>query len=79
MVFALRRFSGGIKDIAGTMVAVMVFLIAIRSLISDKGKMTFEEKIVTALIACDDDIKTLVNLLNSMFQAYLASVNIKVA
>ena len=40
---------GGIKDIAGTMVAVMVFLIAIRSLIPQKEKLTFEEKVHVAL------------------------------
>jgi hypothetical protein len=39
----------------------------------------FDEIIVNIeSITSDDDIKTLVNLLNSMFQAYLASANIKV-
>ncbi|MEI6131459.1 MAG: hypothetical protein WCQ41_01370 [Bacillota bacterium] len=40
---------GGIKDVAGTMVAIMVFLIAIRGLIPKKEKLTFEEKLMAAL------------------------------
>jgi len=47
--FSTLSFFGGIKDIAGTMVVVMVFLIAIRSLIPQKEKLTFEEKIIAAL------------------------------
>lgn len=39
----------GIKDIAGTMVAIMVFLIAIGSLIPQKERLTFEEKLIAAL------------------------------
>jgi hypothetical protein len=47
--FSTASIFGGIKDIAGTMVAVMVFLIAIRSLLPKKEKLTFEEKLKAAL------------------------------
>lgn len=58
--FSTATILGGIKDIAGTMVAVMVFLIAIRSLIPKKERMTFEEKLIGALSDWQQSNSTLI-------------------
>lgn len=47
--FSADAIAGGIKDIAGTMVAVTVFLIAVRQYVKEKPKKSFEERMNYAL------------------------------
>ena len=47
--FSSRVLVSGIKDIAGTLVGVAVFVIAARSLIPKREKLTYEEKLQRAL------------------------------
>jgi len=48
--FSWAAIAGGIKDIAGTMVAVMVFLIAVRALLpKGKEELPFEKKLEKAI------------------------------
>ena len=47
--FDSTSIASGIKDIASTMVAVMIFIVAIRRLIPKKEMLSFEEKLTKAL------------------------------
>lgn len=47
--FDSTAIAGGIKDMASTMVAVMIFIVAVRRLIPKKEKLSFEEKFKEAL------------------------------
>ena len=47
--FDTMSIASGIKDMAGTMVAVMIFIIAIQRLIPKKENLSFEEKLTKAL------------------------------
>ena len=58
--FSTESIFSGIKDIAGTMVAVMVFLIAIQSLFPKKDKLSFEEKLAAALSDWQQSNSTLI-------------------
>ncbi len=58
--FSTEAIFGGLKDIAGTMVTVMVFLIAVRLLIPKKEKLTFEDKLRKALSGWEESNKTLI-------------------
>lgn len=54
--FSAEAIAGGVKDIAGTMVAVTVFLIAVRQYMKEKPKKSFEERMNYALNKwCDDN------------------------
>ncbi|MBO7393583.1 MAG: hypothetical protein J6U98_05215 [Abditibacteriota bacterium] len=47
--FSIDAVIGGIKDISGTIVAVLVFLIAIRQFRPSKSELSFEERLSSAL------------------------------
>ena len=53
--------AGGIKDVAGTMVAVLVFVIAIKQFLKDKPKKSFEDRMKGALDKwCDENSNMIV-------------------
>ena len=47
--FDTMSIASGIKDMAGTMVAVMIFIIAIKRLLPKKEHLSFEEKLTKAI------------------------------
>ena len=58
--FIPSSIAAAIKDIAGTMVAVMVLFYAVRNLIPRKEKLSFEDKLKSTLAAWEKSNSTLI-------------------
>lgn len=66
--FDSASVAGGIKDIASTIVIVMVFIVGIKNVLKNYPK-NFTET--------NEDIDNMIDVINTMYTSYLVSANLK--